>query len=60
MSETIVVGAEPHEFSEPQPKRVDWLSQWEHVRGLIALCAFAWLHRGGRKCGPNCHCEDYV
>ena len=26
---------------------------------VVVVGAYAWLHRGGRKCGPNCHCEDY-
>lgn len=25
----------------------------------VIMCWHAWMHRCGRKCCENCHCEDY-
>ena len=27
---------------------------------LVVMIWFCVAHRGGRKCGPNCHCEDWT
>ena len=29
------------------------------LASLFVLTKFAWHHRRGRKCNPNCKCEDY-
>lgn len=31
-----------------------------YVRYLCVMAIVLWRHRGGRKCGPNCHCRDYL
>lgn len=35
-----------------------WRSTMAMAAALILLIRFAWVHRGGRRCGPDCHCED--
>lgn len=32
----------------------------DYLRFIAVSLRLAWRHRGGRKCGPNCHCEDYI
>jgi hypothetical protein len=36
------------------PARSSWLSV------LVAVVTYFWAHRGGRKCSPNCRCQDYI
>jgi hypothetical protein len=42
-----------------------WVVQWTlfvpFAAWLVVVFTwFSWAHRGGRKCGPDCHCHDYV
>lgn len=30
-----------------------------YIRLVITMAIVLWQHRGGRKCGPDCRCEDH-
>lgn len=36
------------------------LSIADMFAGAVAMTRMCSLHRDGRKCGANCHCEDYL
>jgi hypothetical protein len=45
---------------EEQVQRARDTPQPQHWLFLFfELGAAAWQHRGGRKCGPDCRCEDH-